>query len=70
MKTFIVRLTREVTESVDVKVRAKDIDEAGDLAYEMSSEGKIKKRWELDDGNEYVPYVSAVFDKTGQEQLL
>lgn len=57
MKTFRVRLTRELTESVDIEVKAESENDAHEKAYEFDTSELI---WEADEGNEFVPYVTNV----------
>jgi aromatic ring hydroxylase len=65
MALFRVRVTRDVTESVDIDVYAETKDEANDLALDVAKNDVVD--WQTDDGNDYEPFVS---DPQGTEEIM
>lgn len=57
MKTFIVRLTRETTESVDVTVTAKNEEQAKNMALDRHYEEELKYGPDIN-GEASEPHVS------------
>lgn len=60
MKTFKVRLVREVLECVDIEVVAPNKEQAEDAALEYLSVHGDQVEWCDDNGNEFVPYVDSI----------
>jgi hypothetical protein len=51
---YLIRVTRDATESADIEVDANSVAEAEEKALE---EAKLAGDWELDEGNFYEPYL-------------
>jgi len=67
MKKFVVKMTRDITESVSIEVEAETADDAEDRAYTVMMETD-NLTWEVDDGSAdgiaYASDVTEVGDKT------
>lgn len=67
MAKFTVTFQRQEDWFVQIKVTAKDAQEAMDKADDLRELRQMHLKWKPCDGNEYEPYIAAVHDENGEQ---